>query len=52
MIGEIFIALIVVAVLALFSGIRIVRPTEKAVIETMGKYSRISNAGFKNCEAN
>ena len=46
MIGEIFIALIVVAVLALFSGIRIVRPTEKAVIETMGKYSRISNAGF------
>ena len=46
MIGEIFIALIVVAVLALFSGIRIVRPTEKAVIETMGNYTRISNAGF------
>lgn len=28
------------------SGIRIVRPTERAVIETLGKYSRFASSGF------
>lgn len=32
--------------LTLLSGIRIVRPTDRAVIETMGKYSRFASAGF------
>jgi len=30
----------------LLSGIRIVRPTERAVIETLGKYSRFGSQGF------
>lgn len=37
---------IAVIVLILCAGIRIVRPTEKAAIETMGKYSRFANEGF------
>lgn len=32
--------------LFLLSGIRIVRPTERAVIETLGKYSRFGRKGF------
>lgn len=28
------------------SGCRIVRPTERAIIETLGKFSRVSDAGF------
>lgn len=38
----------IVLVIAIFclSGIRIVRPTEKAVIETLGKYSRPAGEGF------
>lgn len=40
--------LIGISVLALFglSGVRIVRPTERALIETLGKYSRFGKAGF------
>jgi regulator of protease activity HflC (stomatin/prohibitin superfamily) len=39
---------IILGILAilLFSGIRIVRPTERAVIETLGKYSRCAGRGF------
>jgi len=35
-----------VVVLVLTSGIRIVRPTHKMLIETLGKYSRTAEAGF------
>lgn len=38
--------LIGVAVLFAFSGIRIVRPTHKALIETLGKFSRVQEQGF------
>jgi len=42
------IMLIIIGVLLLIglSGIRIVRPTERAVIETLGKYSRFAGKGF------
>jgi regulator of protease activity HflC (stomatin/prohibitin superfamily) len=42
------IPLIILGVVALFglSGIRIVRPTERAVIETLGKYTRFGSMGF------
>lgn len=36
----------VVAVIYVFAGIRIVRPTERAVIETLGKYSGFGKRGF------
>ncbi len=29
-----------------FGGIRIVRPTERGIVETLGKYSRFGNPGF------
>jgi len=41
------IMLIIIGVLLLgLFGIRIVRPTERAVIETLGKYSRFAGKGF------
>ena len=38
----------ILGIIAIFilSGIRIVRPTERAVIETLGKYSRFGKDGF------
>jgi regulator of protease activity HflC (stomatin/prohibitin superfamily) len=33
-------------VLMFFSGIRIIRPTERGLIERLGKYNRFSNPGF------
>jgi regulator of protease activity HflC (stomatin/prohibitin superfamily) len=36
----------VVIGLTFLSGIRIVRPTERGVIETLGKYSRFAKSGF------
>src|SRR5512140_1748075 len=38
--------LIVVVVLLFFSGIRIVRPTQRALIERLGKYHNFANPGF------
>lgn len=39
---------IILGVIALFGlmGIRIVRPTERAVVETLGKYSHFGSSGF------
>lgn len=41
-----YITLAILGLLAALSGIRIVRPTERAVIETFGKYSRFGSMGF------
>ena len=38
--------LVVVAVVIFFSGIRIVRPTQRGLIERLGKYNRFAQAGF------
>ena len=38
--------LIGVAVLFAFSGIRIVRPTHRALIETLGRFTRVQEQGF------
>jgi regulator of protease activity HflC (stomatin/prohibitin superfamily) len=38
--------LIVAVVLLFFSGIRIIRPTERGLIERLGKYNRFCNPGF------
>ncbi len=37
---------IVIAVILFFSGIKIVRPTHRALIERFGKYNRFANPGF------
>ena len=37
---------ITMAVVIFFSGIRIVRPTHRGLIERLGKYSRFANPGF------
>ena len=37
---------IIVAVFIFFSGIRIVRPTHRGLIERLGKYHHFANAGF------
>ena len=39
-------AIIVLAVLIFFSGIRIVRPTHRGLIERLGKYNRFATPGF------
>jgi Membrane protease subunits, stomatin/prohibitin homologs len=41
-----FYFLIFIIVVLFFSGIRIVRPTHRGLIETFGKYSRFANPGF------
>jgi regulator of protease activity HflC (stomatin/prohibitin superfamily) len=38
--------IIALAVLLFFSGIRIVRPTHRGLIERLGKYNRFARAGF------
>lgn len=38
--------LIIAIVLLFFSGIRIIRPTERGLIERLGKYNRFCNPGF------
>jgi regulator of protease activity HflC (stomatin/prohibitin superfamily) len=38
--------LIVVAIVIFFSGIKIVRPTHRGLIERLGKYNRFANPGF------
>lgn len=42
----IIIAVIIFAVLVIASGIRIIRPTHRAVIETLGKFSRVQGSGI------
>jgi regulator of protease activity HflC (stomatin/prohibitin superfamily) len=42
-----FYFLIFIIVVLFFSGIRIVRPTHRGLIETFGKYSRFANPGFQ-----
>jgi len=46
MISIIVISLAIFLVFVFLCGIKIVRPTQRAVIETMGKYSRFANYGF------
>lgn len=43
---EILIVVAVVVVIVFFLGIRIVRPTHRALIERLGKYNRFANPGF------
>ena len=38
--------LIIAAVVVFFAGIRVVRPTHRALVERMGKYRRFGNPGF------
>jgi regulator of protease activity HflC (stomatin/prohibitin superfamily) len=38
--------IIIVAVFLFFSGIRIIRPTHRGLIERLGKYNRYANPGF------
>jgi len=42
----IFYVLLGIIILFLLSGIRIVRPTSRALIETLGKYSKFAHPGF------
>ena len=42
----IIISAVIFVVLFLFSGIRIVRPTQKGLIERLGKYQKLANPGF------
>ena len=44
--NPLLIVLIVIFVLLLFAGIRIVRPTHRALIERLGQYNRFANPGF------
>jgi regulator of protease activity HflC (stomatin/prohibitin superfamily) len=38
--------LIIAAVIVFFAGVRVVRPTHRALVERMGKYRRFAKAGF------
>lgn len=40
------VVVITVILVVFFAGIRIVRPTHRALIETFGKYTKFANAGF------
>lgn len=46
MIEWVLITILIVAVLYMLAGIRILRPTQRALIETLGKYSRFATPGF------
>lgn len=41
-----YLYLIIPAVIVFFFGIRIVRPTQRGLIERLGKYNRLANPGF------
>lgn len=47
-VGMLFVQIIVVVIIIGFflSGIRIIRPTHRAAIETLGKYTRFQNSGI------
>lgn len=38
--------LLVIVILGVLSGIRIIRPTERGLVETLGKYTRLASPGF------
>lgn len=40
------IAVAILAIIIFFSGIRIVRPTERGLVETFGKYTKFAQPGF------
>ena len=40
------VAVIIVVLVIFFAGIRIVRPTHRALVETFGKYTKFANPGF------
>ena len=42
--GQIFLGIIIIGII--LSGIRIIRPTNRAAIETLGKYTRFQNSGI------
>ena len=47
--GTVIVILIIVAILAVivfFAGVRIVRPTNRGLVETLGKYSKYAEPGF------
>jgi regulator of protease activity HflC (stomatin/prohibitin superfamily) len=44
--SEILVLIIVVVVILFFSGIRIVRPTHRGLVEWLGKYRRFARPGF------
>lgn len=41
-----FLALVVIVLVVFFSGIRIIRPTHRGLVERLGKYRRFANPGF------
>lgn len=46
MIEWVLTTILIVAVLFMLAGIRIIRPTQRALVETLGKYSRFVTPGF------
>lgn len=42
----IIVTLLILALVIFFAGIRIVRPTERGLVETLGKYSKFAQPGF------
>ena len=42
----IYVLIVAIAVVIFFSGIRIVRPTHRGLIERLGKYHRFGRPGF------
>jgi len=46
MIEWVLITIMIVAILYILAGMRILRPTQRGLIETMGKYSRFATPGF------
>jgi len=44
--GFIVIGLVILFILLFFSGIRIIRPTHRGIVERFGKYQRYCNPGF------
>lgn len=40
------VVVIIVVLVVFFAGVRIVRPTHRALIETFGRYTKFANAGF------
>ncbi len=43
---SLFYLIVIAVIVVFFSGIRIVRPTHRGLIERLGKYSRFAQAGF------
>lgn len=46
MIEWILLALLAIVIIYLLSGIRIIRPTHKGIVETLGKFSSVKDSGF------